>query len=86
VFLNGAMVAEKLSQLNATLASPGAVHVCMQVSGSSSTGLVYDVAVAKKVQQATQEQGKQALELIASATPPPSNASGDVGGRLNIVA
>lgn len=58
----------------------------MQVSGSSSTGPVYDVAVAKKVQQSTQEQGKQALELILGAAPPPRNASGDVGGRLNVVA
>lgn len=58
----------------------------MQISGNA-TGLAYDVAVAKKAQQSTQEQGRQAVELIQSATSSsPRPAGNGVGSRLNVVA
>jgi hypothetical protein len=58
----------------------------MQISGNS-TGIAYDVAVAKKVQQSTREQGEQAAELIESATSSsPRPPSDGVGSRLNVVA
>jgi hypothetical protein len=58
----------------------------MQISGNTAAGGSYDVAVAKKVQQSTRQEGEQALKLLEAAATPPRNASGDVGGRLNIVA
>lgn len=57
----------------------------MQVSGNSN-GMAYDMAIAKKSLQSTREQGRQALELIQSASAPAASASSGVGGRLNIVA
>jgi hypothetical protein len=57
----------------------------MQISGNS-TSLAYDVAVAAKVNQSTREQGKQALQLIQSATAPTPGGSAGVGTRLNVVA
>ena len=56
----------------------------MQISGNSS-GLAYDVAVAKKMQLSTRVQGEQAVQLIQAATASPSASSG-VGSRLNVVA
>lgn len=61
----------------------------MQISGNASAaGMAYDVAVAKKAQQSTREQGQQAVELIQSATDSssPRPASNGVGTRLNVVA
>ena len=55
----------------------------MQISGNSSVGANYDMAVAKKSLQSTREQGKQALQLIQSAMPAPTPG---VGGNLNIKA
>lgn len=59
----------------------------MQISGNASAGASYDVAVARKVQQSTREQGEQALQLIEEATPPPAaSPPAGTGGRLNVVA
>jgi hypothetical protein len=58
----------------------------MQISGSS--GAAYDVAVASKQMQSTREQGRQAVQLIQSATQsaPSAPSSAGVGSRLNVVA
>jgi hypothetical protein len=58
----------------------------MDVSGNLTSGLRYDVAVLAKQQQTTREQGKQALQLIQSATAPQPALPPGVGGQLNIVA
>jgi len=55
----------------------------MKISGNSSAGANYDMAVAKKALQSTKEQGKQALQLIQAAMPSPTPG---VGGNLNIKA
>jgi hypothetical protein len=57
----------------------------MEISGNS-TSMAYDVAIAKKMNESTREQGRQALALIQSATAPTSTTSAGVGSRLNIVA
>lgn len=58
----------------------------MEISGNAS-GVAYDVAVAKKAQQSTRQQGEQAVKLIDAATSSkPRAPTGDVGTRLNIVA
>jgi hypothetical protein len=57
----------------------------MQISGNSN-GLSYDMAIAQKSLQSTREQGRQALQLIQSASAPAPSASAGVGGRLNVVA
>jgi hypothetical protein len=62
-------------------------RLAMQISGNANVGASYDVAVARKVQQSTREQGEQALQLIEEATPPPAaSPSAGTGGSLNIVA
>jgi hypothetical protein len=62
-------------------------RLAMQISGNASAGASYDVAVAKKVQQSTREQGEQALQLIEEATPAPAaSPPAGTGGRLNVVA
>ena len=58
----------------------------MEIKGSGLAGAQYDIAVAKKQLQSTQEQGKQALQLIQSATPSAPSASSGVGTKLNVVA
>jgi hypothetical protein len=57
----------------------------MQISGNSK-GMSYDMAIAQKSLQSTREQGKQALQLIQSASAAAPSASSGVGGRLNVVA
>jgi hypothetical protein len=61
----------------------------MQISGGAS-GAGYDLALYRKLQDTTQVEGQQALQLIAQATPnvasptpPPIDAA---TGRLHIVA
>jgi hypothetical protein len=56
----------------------------MEISGNSAAGASYDVAVAKKIQQSTREQGEQELALIEGATTPAPPAG--TGTRLNVVA
>ena len=46
-------------------------------------GAQYDMAVAKKVQNHTEEQGKQALQLIQSAG---GGTPAHVGNNLNVSA
>lgn len=59
----------------------------MEISGNAAAGAAYDVAVARKAQQSTREQGQQALRLIETASAPAARgASPDVGTRLNVVA
>jgi hypothetical protein len=58
----------------------------MQISGNAAASQSYDVAIAQKAQQSTREQGRQALQLIQSATPPAASATPGVGTRLNVVA
>jgi hypothetical protein len=50
------------------------------------TAARYDVTVAAKVQQNTREQGRQALQLIESASTPRMSLHQGVGTRLNVVA
>jgi hypothetical protein len=57
----------------------------MQISGNSN-GMSYDMAIAQKSLQSTREQGRQALQLIQSASAAAPSASSGVGGRLNVVA
>jgi hypothetical protein len=59
---------------------------CMQISGNAPAGLGYGVAIAKKVLQATREQGQQALQLIQAAIPAESSTGLRDGGRLDVVA
>jgi hypothetical protein len=56
----------------------------MEISGASSV-LSRELAMVSKIQQATAEQGRQALQLIeqAGALPVPAPAH---PGRLHIVA
>ena len=61
----------------------------MQISGGAS-GANYDLALYRKLQDTTQIEGQQALQLIAQATPdvaanvpPPIDPA---TGRLHIVA
>jgi hypothetical protein len=61
----------------------------MQISGGAS-GASYDLALYRKLQDTTQVEGQQALQLIAQATPnvasptpPPIDPS---TGRLHVVA
>lgn len=53
-------------------------------AGAISTASQYDTAVARKVLDATREQGQAALELI-QAVATPANLQTNVGTRLNIV-
>jgi hypothetical protein len=49
---------------------------------SAQIGATYEVAVARKVLDAVQEQGQQAVQLIQAAGGVPDH----VGSQLNIVA
>jgi hypothetical protein len=60
----------------------------MQISGGGS-GASYDLALYRKLQDTTQVEGQQALQLIAQATPnvaSPTPPPIDGNGRLHIVA
>jgi hypothetical protein len=52
---------------------------------SLSSGLAMSVAVERKRQASTREQGQQALQLIEAAIQPQA-AAGSVGSVLNITA
>jgi hypothetical protein len=56
-----------------------------QGGSAAMLGAQIDMAVTKKAMDNTREQGKQALQLIDSASPP-ANVSAGVGQRLNVVA
>jgi hypothetical protein len=58
------------------------------VSGVPVTGQ-FQIAVAKQQLQSLEQQGRDALELIKSATAPnaaPANVAAGVGAQLNVVA
>jgi hypothetical protein len=52
----------------------------------------YQIAVARKQLDAVEQEGRNAMELIHSATPPPSaegppaNVAASVGSKLNFTA
>lgn len=61
----------------------------MQISGGAS-GASYELALYRKLQDTTQVEGQQALQLIAQATPDVASAApppiDPATGRLHIVA
>jgi hypothetical protein len=58
----------------------------MEISGASAA-LSRELAMVSKIQQATAEQGQQALQLIEQAAAPPvATAPAVQPGRLHIVA
>lgn len=61
----------------------------MQISGGAS-GASYELALYRKLQDTTQIEGQQALQLIAQATPqvvsPTPPPIDPATGRLHIVA
>jgi hypothetical protein len=58
----------------------------MNVSSPTlQTGSQYQIAVAKKVQNSTEQLNESALELIQTAAPT-AQPTGNVGTRLNIRA
>jgi hypothetical protein len=59
----------------------------MEISGSAPLAVSRELAMVNKVQQATAEQGRQALQLIAQAGAlPVASPAAAHPGRLNIVA
>ena len=60
------------------------VHPDVTINPAGNVRAEYDVAMLRKINQSVQEQGKQALQLIESATASAPNAN--VGTLLNIRA
>ena len=54
-------------------------------SVSAPKAAEYAVAVTRKQQDQQSEQGRQAVQLIESATAPQRATSGSVGTKLNVV-
>jgi hypothetical protein len=55
----------------------------MRVDSVNTVAMQHQVTMLRKVNDAVQEQGKQALQLIQSAAPAPNS---NVGGLLDIRA